>query len=596
MNARARGELLFAEAPTGILRLDSAGRVLAANPAACRVLGRSPERLRDGPFLELVHHDDRRTAQRQFGDVLRGRARSWTLRLLRGDGAPRRREVQVSPLADSDGDRVGEMVVFFTESPEAGLSGDESRQLLDMLQHLPGRFVLIVDGEGVVRHAAGMSRTHLRADLDVLGMPFEELLDDEDSRLQARAMMTEARAGREWTGAQNHRRSDGSAFPVQAVAAPLRADRTGAIQGVMIAGRDLSATRDLESRTRRAERLAELGRTIRAAVLAMSGHLDEVARPDAPFVEREAALRRLERTVRGLRDFSDPRTVRPTYVELASFLEDELSRRGVAEGLSLQIEAPASRHKVYGDPEALRRALDLVLRNAEESMAGMQGRIRIQVRHADRGAVVSVTDDGGGIPAEMLESIFEPLETDKSGHVGLGLSVARSMLEQSGGRIWAEENRGGGGRVVLELPWSAVPGARSFTLEPLSFGASRTILVVDDEESMRLALRKVLERMGYTVQEAWSGRNAVATLMAGRLPDAVITDLRMLDGSGYWLLDQIRQLHPELLERTMIVTGDRHRSRALELGCPVLEKPVELQALLETLDRILPAAEPHSLT
>jgi DNA-binding NtrC family response regulator len=81
--------------------------------------------------------------------------------------------------------------------------------------------------------------------------------------------------------------------------------------------------------------------------------------------------------------------------------------------------------------------------------------------------------------------------------------------------------------------------------------------------------------------------------MAGRLPDAVITDLRMLDGSGYWLLDQIRQLHPELLQRTMIVTGDRHRSRALELGCPVLEKPVDLKALLETLDRILPEPAPN---
>lgn len=588
MSTGARGELLFAEAPTGILRLEPSGRVAAANPAASRVLGRSPARLRGRPFLELVYPDDRPMAERQFGDVLRGHARSWTLRLVRGDGAPRRREVRVLPLAGSDGHEVWEMVVFLMESPDAGLLGDEGRQLLHMLENLPGRFVALLDREGVVRHAAGLSRTHIQEDLDVLGTPFVQLVDDDDSRTQVESMMTRVLAGQDWRGVQNHSRSDGTSFPVRAVATPLRAERTGSIQGVMVAARDISREREVEERARRAERLAQLGRTVRSAVLALAGQLEALERPDAAFVEREAALRRLSRIVAGLREFSDPRTARPTYLELGAFLDEELTRRGVAEGLRVQVEAPASTVRIHADPEALRRALDLVLRNAEESMAGMQGRIRIQVKAADRGALVSVTDDGGGISEELLERIFEPLETDKSGHVGLGLPVARALLEQFGARIWAEENSGGGGRIVMELPWSAVPGARSFTLDPLTLGASRTVLVVDDDEGMRRALRKVLERTGYAVQEAWSGRNAVATLMAGRLPDAVITDLRMLDGSGYWLLDQIRQLHPDLLSCTMIVTGDRHRSRALELGCPVLEKPVDLKALLETLDQILP--------
>lgn len=114
------------------------------------------------------------------------------------------------------------------------------------------------------------------------------------------------------------------------------------------------------------------------------------------------------------------------------------------------------------------------------------------------------------------------------------------------------------------------------------------VLVVDDDAGLRAAVRRALERRDYAVVEATGGREALAALADGVNVDYVLTDLRMADGSGGWLLAQIGYEHPHLLDRTVVMSGDNAGTAAAHLAtrwrCPVLSKPFTGPQLAGMLD------------
>lgn len=117
--------------------------------------------------------------------------------------------------------------------------------------------------------------------------------------------------------------------------------------------------------------------------------------------------------------------------------------------------------------------------------------------------------------------------------------------------------------------------------------APATVLVVDDDASVRAAVRRFLEREGYRVTESASGRDALDRLREGSAVELVVTDLKMRDGSGGWLLAQIGYEFPTLLSRTLIVSGEADGAAAAHVAarwrCPVLSKPFGAAALLDAL-------------
>jgi CheY-like chemotaxis protein len=118
-------------------------------------------------------------------------------------------------------------------------------------------------------------------------------------------------------------------------------------------------------------------------------------------------------------------------------------------------------------------------------------------------------------------------------------------------------------------------------------GQSPTVLVIDDDAPLRATIRRSLETGGFQVLEASSGRHALAQLREGPRVDLVVTDLRMEDGSGGWLLGQIAYEHPELLGCTVVMAGDAGGAGAAHVAsrwrCPVLGKPFSREQLVGTL-------------
>ena len=118
------------------------------------------------------------------------------------------------------------------------------------------------------------------------------------------------------------------------------------------------------------------------------------------------------------------------------------------------------------------------------------------------------------------------------------------------------------------------------------------VLVIDDDASMRAAVRRYLERDGYEVMESVSGRDALEQLRQGAAAQFIVTDLKMKDGSGGWLLAQLGYEFPGLLERTLVMSGDAGGAAAAHVvarwRCPILSKPfgpAELVDAIQELER-----------
>jgi CheY-like chemotaxis protein len=120
------------------------------------------------------------------------------------------------------------------------------------------------------------------------------------------------------------------------------------------------------------------------------------------------------------------------------------------------------------------------------------------------------------------------------------------------------------------------------------------VLVIDDDASMRAAVRRFLEREGYDVTESTSGREALERLRHGAVVQFVITDLKMKDGSGGWLLAQLGYEFPVLLSHTLVMSGDAGGAAAAHVvarwRCPILSKPFGAAELIDAI-RELEGAE-----
>ena len=123
--------------------------------------------------------------------------------------------------------------------------------------------------------------------------------------------------------------------------------------------------------------------------------------------------------------------------------------------------------------------------------------------------------------------------------------------------------------------------------EPPSGGSPLRVLVVDDEPEVRRVARRALEARGHLVLEAASGRRALELLREGAEVGAVVTDLKMADGSGGWLLANIAYEFPQLLPFLVMVTGDAGSASVAHVtarwNCPVLPKPFSGAQLLGVL-------------
>jgi two-component system NtrC family sensor kinase len=267
------------------------------------------------------------------------------------------------------------------------------------------------------------------------------------------------------------------------------------------------------------------------------------------------------------------------------------------------------------DPFQIQQVMLNLINNAHQAMTERGGPGTLTLRTfvttlpaGDNGAstppmvVLSVGDTGVGIPARDLKRIFDPFFTTKpvGQGTGLGLSICFGIVQEHGGRIWAESELEVGTTVYVALP--LLNDIDVFDGEALIDGGagepearlSCRVLVVDDEEPVANLLARLLRELGHQPTVVNGGSEALE-LIAREQFDLILSDVKMPGMSGFELHQTIRQTNPELATRLVFVTGDMlsaaTQARIAQSGNPYIAKPFAIERL-ETLVRALLAQRP----
>jgi two-component system NtrC family sensor kinase len=278
-------------------------------------------------------------------------------------------------------------------------------------------------------------------------------------------------------------------------------------------------------------------------------------------------------------------------VELLSF---ELRIASIEIVYDLERDLPL----VWADGHQLKQVIVNLVTNARQAVqdSAPPRQLRLATRYDERHSSVGieVADSGPGIPAELRARVFEPFFTTKPDGegTGLGLALARGMVEGHGGSIEIESAPGEGARFIISLPLGAPPESQEESGELQAAGpvVGKSILVVDDEPAVASLLAEALSRDGYKVDMAANG--AVALRMLGaRDYDLIISDSGMPELNGRELYREIERREPRLSRRFVFVTGDilnpRTRAFLAETGAPQLEKPFTVESVKRVVRRAL---------
>jgi CheY-like chemotaxis protein len=262
--------------------------------------------------------------------------------------------------------------------------------------------------------------------------------------------------------------------------------------------------------------------------------------------------------------------------------------------------------QIFADSHQIQQVLLNLVINAEQAMLSANGRGALVVRtwhDSDRESVMlEINDDGPGIPEELQPKIFDPFFTTKEvgQGTGLGLTVAYAIVQEHGGRIQLESRPGAGASFYVDLPingrrMAQPPGLAPRTALSALSGlvdavAGASLLVVEDEVALAMAVTDALRDSGYVVEHASDGEEALVKVGAQAF-DAVVCDLKMprLDGRAFH--QALSKSAPALAKRVIFVTGDVAGTDAEEFleqsGCRWLAKPFRLGDLLRTVKDVL---------
>ena len=378
----------------------------------------------------------------------------------------------------------------------------------------------------------------------------------------------------------------------------------GEVVGVQAVARDI--TRQYETERMKDEFLSVVSHELRTPLTAIRGSLGLLASGKMGTLQErgqrmlEIAARNTDRLVRLINDLLDlekmasgketieRRPVSPA--ELVGQAADVM--RPMATEAGVELTASGVDDALWADPDRILQVLTNLLSNAiKYSPRG--GTVRLWAERVGEEVLFRVRDEGRGIPADKLESVFERFQQvdssdarDKGG-TGLGLPIARRIAEQHGGRLWVESEWGKGSTFTLSLPLPQ-------ELQPPAGDAHPRVLVCDDDGAIAAMAREVLEQEGYRVTIARSGEEALHAARANP-PAAILLDMRMPGMGGAATLAALRQ-HEETRGIPVVifsVLSESEGGAGIRDVAGWLTKPAESTSIVDAVGRALAGETPR---
>jgi PAS domain S-box-containing protein len=582
--------------------------------------------------FDLLHPDDRIPVRGAFDRVLRDRrVFDSEFRIRRPDGSLRRVWCYADCSAErrSAGDWILGILQDITELRQAELAALESaahyRQLVELL---PDGVILCQGGRIVFCNPATVEILGAASAEVLAGKPARDLAEPADREALDQLLEhppEKARASRPVE--MKLRRLDGSVFEGEVQATAMHSERGPAIELIL---RDVSRRKAMQQQFDHAQRMEVVGQltggiahdfnNILGIIIGNLDLLIERAKGDPALIELanvalDGALRGADLTQR-LLAFSRKQPQAPRPIDLNAVLNQIVSvlRRTLGEQIEIRLDLAPQLMPIFAEPMQIEDAILNLAINARDAMPE-GGRLSIETCGVilegqagepaglapGRYAVLTVSDTGTGMSAEVAGRAFEPFFTTKSlgKGTGLGLSMVYGFVKRSNGHIEIDSHPGGGTRVRIHLPQvpagrQEIPAAPLESAGSLHPAAGRVVLVVEDEKDVRTVAVKQLHDLGCRTLEAENAKAALSLLDSQEKVDLLFSDVVMPGGmNGYDLAVEARKRRPGL--KVLLASGYAAHSR-VQRAEPVedielLNKPYRKRDLAQKLGEVLGRAK-----
>jgi signal transduction histidine kinase len=392
-------------------------------------------------------------------------------------------------------------------------------------------------------------------------------------------------------------------------------DPNGALKGAVVVYRDVTEAKETERLLRQSQKMDAIGQltggiahdfnNILTVIIGMMEILAEEVADDPKIgsiakTVSQAADRGAELTQR-LLAFARKQPLRPREADVNALIIDAAPLLRAALGEQIKIESLLDENAVHAlvDMPQLTTALLNLAVNARDAMPD-GGRLTLETGTVVLGSgqidaddeirpgryvMIAVTDNGAGIPASIRDKVFEPFFTTKGigKGTGLGLSMVYGFVKQSGGHVRIDSEEGRGTSIRIFLPQAPAQAAQAPAVQPAgAVGGHETVLVVEDDASVRSYVTAQLKSLGYRTLEAANGTDALVIVDSGIGFDLLFTDVIMPGQmNGRVLAEQAVKRRPAL---KVLFTSGYTENAILNNGCLpsgvlLLPKPYRKAAL-----------------
>ena len=425
------------------------------------------------------------------------------------------------------------------------------------------------------------------------------------------------------------RHKNGDWHVLESTASAVR-DAAGNVEKLVVVNRDVTERRALEQQLVLSQRLEAVGKlsggvahdfnNLLGVIIGYTEALQDSIPPGDPLREPVDEIgkagQRAATLTQQLLAFSRKQVLEPKILDLNAIILDmeKMLRRLIGEDIALKFEVHRDIGKVKADRGQLEQVVMNLAVNARDAMP-RGGELRIETTDGEltdkdvrryryvvpgRYIILSVSDTGIGMDAETQGHIFEPFFTtkEKGKGTGLGLATVYGIIKQSGGYIWVDSEPGKGTTFRVFLPFAAGAVEETGNEKPTAQRCEgvRTILVVEDEHSLRKLTRTMLDKGGYRVLEAADAAEAMKIAADSSLfIDLLLTDVIMPGMSGGDLANKLSPERPEMriLFMSGYTDGAIEAKGNLKPGLVVLRKPFARETLLRAVEAALSKAAPH---